>query len=100
MPEDTPDHEGRIHDHYRISYLNDHLIRVREAIADGVKLMGYTSWGPIDLISASKAEVGKRYGFIYVDLQQDGSGTLARSRKESFYWYKGVIASNGALLKA
>ena len=98
--QDTPDHEGRIHDHYRISYLNDHLIQVREAIADGVKLMGYTSWGPIDLISASKAEVGKRYGFIYVDLQQDGSGTLARSRKESFYWYKGIIASNGALLKA
>lgn len=98
--QDTPDREGRIHDHYRISYLNDHLIQVREAIADGVKLMGYTSWGPIDLISASKAEVGKRYGFIYVDLQQDGSGTLARSRKESFYWYKGIIASNGALLKA
>lgn len=98
--QDTPDHEGRIHDHYRISYLNDHLVQVREAIADGVELMGYTSWGPIDLISASKAEVGKRYGFIYVDLQQDGSGTLARSRKESFYWYKGIIASHGALLKA
>jgi 6-phospho-beta-glucosidase len=64
-----------------------------------VELMGYTSWGPIDLISASKAEVGKRYGFIYVDLQQDGSGTLARSRKE-LYWYKGIIASHGKLLKA
>jgi 6-phospho-beta-glucosidase len=98
--QDTPDHEGRIHDHYRISYLNDHLVQVREAIEDGVELMGYTSWGPIDLISASKAEVGKRYGFIYVDLQQDGSGTLARSRKESFYWYKGIIASHGKLLKA
>lgn len=98
--QDTPTPDGRIDDHYRISYLNDHLIQVREAIDDGVEVMGYTSWGPIDLISASKAEVSKRYGFIYVDLQQDGSGTLNRIRKESFYWYQKVIASNGEILTA
>ncbi|MBW7984140.1 glycoside hydrolase family 1 protein [Enterobacillus tribolii] len=97
--QDKPDADGHIHDDYRISYINDHLVQAREAIDDGVELMGYTAWGPIDLISASKAEVNKRYGFIYVDLQQDGSGTLERRRKESFYWYQGVIASHGASLK-
>ena len=97
---DKPDASGRINDDYRISYLNDHLVQVREAIEDGVEVLGYTSWGPIDLVSASKAEVNKRYGFIYVDIQQDGSGTLNRSRKASFDWYKEVIASRGATLKA
>lgn len=96
---DQPDADGRIHDDYRISYMNDHLVQVREAIEDGVEVMGYTCWGPIDLISASKAEITKRYGFIYVDLNPDGSGTLKRSRKESFYWYQGVISSNGETLK-
>jgi 6-phospho-beta-glucosidase len=61
--------------------------------------MGYTSWGPIDLVSASKAEISKRYGFIYVDRDDNGNGTLARSRKKSFFWYKEVIASKGASLK-
>ncbi|MEW5562005.1 family 1 glycosylhydrolase [Enterobacter asburiae] len=93
--QDKPGDDGRIDDGYRISYLNDHLAQVRQAIADGVEVMGYTCWGPIDLISASKAEVSKRYGFIYVDLQPDGSGSLQRSRKQSFYWYQQVIASNG-----
>ncbi|HGM6860470.1 TPA: glycoside hydrolase family 1 protein [Serratia rubidaea] len=96
---DQPAADGQIHDDYRISYLNDHLVQVREAIDDGVELMGYTSWGPIDLISASKAEVGKRYGFIHVDLNQDGSGTLNRSRKDSFRWYQQVIKTHGAALK-
>ncbi|MBH1929862.1 glycoside hydrolase family 1 protein [Serratia rubidaea] len=96
---DQPAADGQIHDDYRISYLNDHLVQVREAIDDGVELMGYTSWGPIDLISASKAEVGKRYGFIHVDLNQDGSGTLNRSRKDSFWWYQQVIKTHGASLK-
>ncbi|MEB7586990.1 family 1 glycosylhydrolase [Serratia rubidaea] len=96
---DQPAADGQIHDDYRISYLNDHLVQVREAIDDGVELMGYTSWGPIDLISASKAEVGKRYGFIHVDLNQDGSGTLNRSRKDSFCWYQQVIKTHGASLK-
>ena len=75
-------------------------MQAREAIEDGVELMGFTSWGPIDLVSASKAELSKRYGFIYVDRHDDGSGTLARSKKKSFDWYKEVIATNGASLKA
>lgn len=79
--------------------MNDHLLQVREAIEDGVEMLGYTSWGPIDLVSASKAEISKRYGFIYVDREDDGSGTLARSRKKSFFWYRDVIASNGANLE-
>ncbi|HFV9275435.1 TPA: glycoside hydrolase family 1 protein [Enterobacter asburiae] len=97
---DKPDAHGVVQDDYRISYLNDHLVQVREAIDDGVEVMGYTSWGPIDLVSASKAELSKRYGFIYVDRDDGGNGTLARSRKKSFYWYKEVIATKGASLKA
>jgi 6-phospho-beta-glucosidase len=68
---------------------------MKEAIRDGVQLMGYTTWGPIDLISASTSEMSKRYGFIYVDQDDDGNGTLARLRKDSFYWYQQVIQSNG-----
>ncbi|EMW0510836.1 glycoside hydrolase family 1 protein [Enterobacter mori] len=97
---DKPDADGVVQDDYRISYLNDHLVQVREAIDDGVEVMGYTSWGPIDLVSASKAELSKRYGFIYVDRDDSGKGTLARSRKKSFNWYKEVIATKGASLKA
>lgn len=97
---DKLDADGVVQDDYRISYLNDHLVQVREAIDDGVEVMGYTSWGPIDLVSASKAELSKRYGFIYVDRDDSGKGTLARSRKKSFYWYKEVIATKGASLKA
>jgi 6-phospho-beta-glucosidase len=85
-------------DDYRINYLNDHLVQVREAVADGVQLMGYTSWGCIDMVSASTAEMKKRYGYIYVDRNNDGSGTLERYRKKSFGWYADVIASNGASL--
>lgn len=91
--------DGTVQDDYRISYLNDHLVQVREAIDDGVEVMGYTSWGPVDLVSASKAELSKRYGFIYVDRDDNGNGSLARSRKKSFYWYKEVIATHGASLK-
>ena len=96
--QDKPDADGQIHDDYRIRYVNDHLVQVWEALNDGVEVMGYTYWGPIDLVSASKAEMGKRYGFIYVDRHQDGSGTLNRSRKKSFYWYRDMIASRGATL--
>ncbi|SEL46976.1 6-phospho-beta-glucosidase [Kosakonia sacchari] len=96
---DKVEADGSINDDYRITYLNDHLVQVREAIDDGVEVMGYTSWGPIDLVSASKAEISKRYGFIYVDRDDNGNGTLARSRKKSFYWYRDVITSNGASLK-
>jgi 6-phospho-beta-glucosidase len=71
------------------------LIQVREAIEDGVPVIGYTNWGCIDLVSASTAELKKRYGFIYVDRNDDGTGTLNRYKKKSFDWYKNIIASNG-----
>lgn len=88
-----------VEDDYRISYMNDHFVQVREAIEDGVELMGLTTWGCIDLVSASTAQLSKRYGFIYVDRNDDGSGTLERYRKKSFTWYKEVIATNGASLE-
>ncbi|MGM0197790.1 6-phospho-beta-glucosidase [Enterococcus sp. DIV1314a] len=87
-----------VNDDYRINYLNDHLVQVNEAIADGVDVIGYTTWGCIDLVSASTAELKKRYGFIYVDRNDDGTGTLNRYKKKSFNWYKEVISSNGASL--
>ncbi|MFZ1410802.1 MAG: glycoside hydrolase family 1 protein [Micropruina sp.] len=87
-----------VEDDYRINYMRDHLIQVGEALADGVDLLGYTMWGPIDLVSASTAQMSKRYGFIYVDRNDDGTGTLERYRKKSFAWYQSVIASNGANL--
>ncbi|MDF7680681.1 6-phospho-beta-glucosidase [Enterobacteriaceae bacterium ESL0689] len=96
---DKVEADGTINDDYRISYLNDHLVQVREAIDDGVELWGFTTWGPIDLVSASKAEMSKRYGFIYVDRDDQGKGTLARKKKKSFDWYKQVIATNGGSLK-
>lgn len=74
------------------------MIQVGEALQDGVELLGYTTWGPIDLVSASTAELSKRYGFIYVDRNDDGSGILARYKKNSFSWYKSVIESNGVAL--
>lgn len=91
--------QGEIVDDYRIAYLNDHLVQAREAILDGVELMGFTSWGPIDLVSNSTAEMSKRYGYIYVDRHDDGSGSLTRKRKKSFYWYQSVIQTNGESLK-
>ena len=91
--------ERTVVDPYRISYHNDHLVQAREAIADGVELIGYTSWGCIDLVSASTAQMSKRYGFIYVDRNDDGSGTLARYRKNSFHWYAEVIRTNGASVR-
>lgn len=88
-----------VNDDYRIKYLNDHLVQVALAIEDGVEVMGYTTWGCIDLVSASTAQLKKRYGFIYVDRHDDGSGTLERYKKKSFYWYKDVIETNGGTLK-
>ena len=84
-----------VNDDYRINYLREHLKQVGEAIDDGVEVMGYTTWGCIDLVSASTAELKKRYGFIYVDRNDDGSGTMERYKKKSFYWYKNVIETNG-----
>lgn len=92
---DTVEADGSIHDSYRIEYFRRHFIEMAKAIDDGVEMLGYTSWGPIDIISASGNQMSKRYGFIYVDQDDYGKGTLNRSRKDSFHWYKDVIATNG-----
>ena len=93
---DTPDADGNIVDDYRIDYLKQHVETMKEAVElDGVDLLGYTTWGVIDLVSAGTGEMKKRYGFIYVDRDNEGNGTLARSKKKSFDWYKQVIESNG-----
>ena len=81
-----------------IDYLRRHIEQMAEAVKDGVDLMGYTPWGCIDLVSASTGEMAKRYGFIYVNKFDDGTGDLSRERKDSFYWYKRVIETNGAEL--
>lgn len=83
-------------DDYRIEYLTAHLKSVREALRDGVDVRGYTWWGPIDVVSASTAQMSKRYGFVYVDRNDDGTGTLERYRKKSFDAYRAIIAGNGA----
>lgn len=87
--------DGTIEDNYRIDYLREHIEAMKKAVDDGVDLMGYTPWGCIDLVSASTGEMSKRYGFIYVDLDDEGNGTLDRSKKASFDWYKKVIETNG-----
>ena len=92
---DQPEEDGCIHDTYRIEYMKKHIEQMKEAVKDGVDLIGYTPWGCVDLISASTGEMAKRYGMIYVDKYDDGTGTLARRKKDSFYWYQKVIASNG-----
>lgn len=88
--------DGKVHDDYRIDYMKIHICAMMEAIEDGVELMGYTVWGCTDLVSASTGEMKKRYGLIYVDKNNDGTGTLDRYRKDSFYWYQQVIRTNGA----
>ena len=92
---DTLEEDGSIHDSYRIDYLRQHIEQMEEAVKDGVDLMGYTPWGWIDVVSASTGEMAKRYGFVYVDKYDDGTGDLKRRRKDSFYWYKKVIETNG-----
>lgn len=93
---DTLEEDGTINDEYRIDYLRKHITEMEKAInIDGVDLIGYTAWGCIDLVSAGTGEMKKRYGFVYVDMDDKGEGTLKRFRKKSFYWYKDVISSNG-----
>ena len=87
--------DGQIHDDYRIDYYRPHIEAMSAACDNGVDLIAYTTWGCIDLVSAGTGEMRKRYGFIYVDKHDDGTGTMARSKKDSFYWYKKVIASQG-----
>ncbi|CAM3799837.1 Glycoside hydrolase family protein [Mesobacillus thioparans] len=95
---DQLEEDGSIDDDYRIDYLREHIKAMGEAIEDGVELMGYTSWGCIDMVSMSTGEFSKRYGYIYVDKHDDGSGTLERKKKKSSFWYKKVIETNGGNL--
>ena len=93
---DTVEEDGSINDNYRIDYLKKHIIEMKKAVEyDGVDLIGYTPWGCIDLVSAGTGEMKKRYGFVYVDMDDKGNGSLKRSKKKSFDWYKKVIESNG-----
>jgi 6-phospho-beta-glucosidase len=92
---DTLENEGEIHDQAHIEYLAKHIAKMKEAIEEGVDLLGYTMWSAIDLCAASTGEVSKRYGFIYVDIDDFGNGTLQRYKKDSFYWYQKVITTNG-----
>ncbi len=96
---DTLENDGMIHDLYRIEYLSAHIKEIIKAVNEGVNVFGYTMWSFIDLCAASTGEVSKRYGFIYVDIDDEGSGTFRRYKKDSFYWYKKVIASNGKVLE-
>ena len=97
---DTVEEDGSIRDDYRIDYLRQHIAAMRDAVTeDGVDLMGYTTWGCIDVVSAGTGEMRKRYGFIYVDKDDEGKGDFSRSRKKSFYWYQQVISSNGENLE-
>ena len=93
------DENHEIKDPFRVEYTRDHLIQVNEAIKDGVDVMGYLYWGPIDVVSAGTGEMRKRYGFVYVDRFNDGHGTLERVKKESYEWMKKVCESNGEYLE-
>lgn len=97
---DEADENGYVEDDYRIKYLNDHLAAMCDAInIDGVECLGYTMWGPLDLVSLSTGEMAKRYGFVYIDMDDKGNGTLKRTPKKSYYWMKDVITSNGGILE-
>ncbi|MFZ2876562.1 MAG: family 1 glycosylhydrolase, partial [Enterococcus aquimarinus] len=93
---DRPDENGYVEDDYRIAYLKAHIQAMKDAVElDGVDLLGYTTWGCIDLVSAGTGEMSKRYGFIYVDRDDQGRGSLKRTKKKSFDWYKKITLSNG-----
>ena len=87
--------DGTVHDPYRIDYLRGHIQQMKEAVRDGVELLGYTMWGILDIVSCGPLTMDKRYGVVYVDLDNGGKGTGKRIRKDSFYWYKKCIESNG-----
>lgn len=93
--DEKPDENGEIQDDFRVTYVRDHLVQVNEAIKDGCDVMGYLYWGPIDVVSAGTGEMKKRYGFVYVDRDNEGEGSLERSKKNSYEWYGDVIRSNG-----
>lgn len=92
---DKVEEDGRIHDDYRIDYHRRHIAAMKEAVEEGVNLIGYTVWGFLDLVSFGTGQMDKRYGMIYVDMDDQGNGTLERRRKDSFDWYRKDIASNG-----
>lgn len=92
---DTVEADGSIHDTYRTDYLEKYIQEIKKAVLDGVDVIGYLAWGPIDLVSMSTSEMSKRYGFVYVDKDDDGNGTGERSKKDSYNWYKEVITTNG-----
>lgn len=95
---DKVEEDGSIQDDYRIHYIKEHIKTMYDAmVEDGVELMGYTTWGCIDLVSNSTNQMSKRYGLVYVDSDDYGNGTYKRTRKKSFYWYKNLIESNGKL---
>ena len=97
---DTINNDGTINDDYRIDYLKNHIKTMKDAVElDGVDLIGYTPWGWIDIISAGTGEMKKRYGFVYVNRHDDGTGDFSRHKKKSFYWYQQVIATNGENLE-
>jgi len=96
---DVKDSKGEVNDDYRIAYLRSHIEQMKIAVIDdGVEVMGYTPWGCIDCVSFTTGQYSKRYGFIYVDKNDDGTGTFARSKKKSFDWYRQVISSNGEMM--
>jgi len=95
---DQVEADGSIHDEYRIDYYRQHIKVLRDCVKDGVDIFAYCAWGPIDIVSSSSAEMSKRYGFIYVDKDDLGNGSLKRLKKDSFEWYKKVITSNGESL--
>ncbi|GMA08220.1 beta-glucosidase [Tetragenococcus halophilus subsp. flandriensis] len=95
---DTISSDGKIHDDYRIDYFQAHFKQMKAAIDEGVDLIGYTSWAPIDLVSAGTSQMSKRYGFIYVDADDEGNGSYDRMKKDSFEWYQNIIQTNGAAL--
>ena len=92
---DVVETDGTVHDPYRIDYLRGHIQQMKEAVRDGVELLGYTMWGILDIVSCGPLTMDKRYGVVYVDLDNGGKGTGKRIRKDSFYWYKKCIESNG-----
>ncbi len=95
---DVLNEDGTIQDDYRIDYLRNHVLAIKEAVLDGVDIRGYYPWGPIDIVSCSSSEMEKRYGFIYVDLNNRLEGSGKRILKDSYAWYKNAVASNGEML--
>lgn len=97
---DELDENGEIHDSYRIEYLKEHICAMMDAVLlDGVEIIGYTAWSAVDIVSAATGQMKKRYGFVYVDRDESGNGSYERKEKDSFYWYKKVIATNGTCLR-